>query len=174
VCVCTRACVFCVCCARDQRDIHCLISQVSLSLTLSPPHTHIHTHLSLCPPPPPTHTPSPSLPLSLSLALSRARSLSPTRVCVCVCVFVFFFLGALTQVCSHLQLGLDRDTSIRVYVCVDRIRAPHTTICVLILLYVSSYYYVCVLILLCVCPHTPLHVSAYYSTNAVFRTCSWV
>ena len=31
-------------------------------------------------------------------------------------------------------------------------------ICVLILLYVSSSYYVCVLVLLCMCPHTTLYV----------------
>ena len=30
---------------------------------------------------------------------------------------------------------------------------PHTTVCVHILLYVSSYYYICVLILLYMCPH---------------------
>jgi hypothetical protein len=47
---------------------------------------------------------------------------------------------------------------------------PHTTvcvssyycICVLILLYVSSYYCVCVLILLCMCPHTTVYMSSYY------------
>ena len=32
---------------------------------------------------------------------------------------------------------------------------PHTTICV------SSYYYICVLILLFVCPHTSIYVSSY-------------
>jgi hypothetical protein len=46
---------------------------------------------------------------------------------------------------------------------------PHTTKCVLILLYVSSYYYICVLILLHMCPHRlqgqrvrELYVSSYY------------
>ena len=43
-----------------------------------------------------------------------------------------------------------------VYMC------PHTTICVLMLLFVSSYYYICVLIRLHMCPHTTIYVSSYY------------
>jgi hypothetical protein len=39
-----------------------------------------------------------------------------------------------------------------IYVC------PHTT------MYVSSYYYLCVLILLYMCPHTTMYVSSYYFT----------
>ncbi len=40
---------------------------------------------------------------------------------------------------------------------------PHTAILrVLILPCVSSYYYICALILLCVCPHTTMCVSSYY------------
>jgi hypothetical protein len=29
-------------------------------------------------------------------------------------------------------------------------------------IYVASYYYICVLILLCMCPHTTIYVSSYY------------
>jgi hypothetical protein len=36
---------------------------------------------------------------------------------------------------------------------------------VLILLYVSSYYYICVLILLYMCPHTSIYVSSYCYTR---------
>jgi hypothetical protein len=39
---------------------------------------------------------------------------------------------------------------------------PHTILCVLILLYVLSYYYICVLILLYLCPHTPICVLICY------------
>ena len=41
-------------------------------------------------------------------------------------------------------------------------RCCYSCICVLILLYVSSYYYICVLILLHLCPHTSTHVSSYF------------
>jgi hypothetical protein len=39
----------------------------------------------------------------------------------------------------------------------------HATLCVLIPVYVSAYYSICVLILLYMCPHTAIYVSAYYS-----------
>ncbi len=42
---------------------------------------------------------------------------------------------------------------------------PHTTI------YVSSYYYMCVLILLYVCPHTTMYVSSYAIARPVFFLC---
>jgi hypothetical protein len=54
-----------------------------------------------------------------------------------------------------------------VCVCVSTGAGLRILLCVLILLYVSSYYYVCVLMLLYMCPHTPLYVSAYYGTNSV-------
>jgi hypothetical protein len=58
--------------------------------------------------------------------------------------------------------------SIPVYVCV-LILSSYYYICVLILLYmcphtaiyVSSYYYICVLILLYMCPHTAIYMSSY-------------
>jgi hypothetical protein len=56
-------------------------------------------------------------------------------VCVCVCVRA--------RACVY-------------YMC------PHTTICVLILPYVSSYYYICVLRLQYIYPHTTVCVSSYY------------
>jgi hypothetical protein len=42
---------------------------------------------------------------------------------------------------------------------------PHTTI------YVSSYYYICVLILLHTCPHTTTYVSAYYYVASHYYMC---
>ena len=62
---------------------------------------------------------------------------------------------------------------IRPYIC------PHTAIYVssygykyvLILLYVSSRYYICVRILLYMCPHTTVYVSTYYCTCVIILLC---
>jgi hypothetical protein len=103
----------------------------------------------------------------------------------CICVVILCFLipvAALLQLCCS-SVAAEAPFMIGVYA---SYMCPHTAICVLILLYVSSYYYVssyhymclhttiCVLILLyvssyyCMCPHTTicvlilLYVSSYY------------
>jgi hypothetical protein len=50
---------------------------------------------------------------------------------------------------------------------------PRFTICVLILQYVSSYHYVCVLILLNMCPHTTVYLSSiqYYYACVLILLC---
>ena len=64
------------------------------------------------------------------------------------------FWGGLPHTVAPTQGILSR---ILLYMCL------HTR-WVLILLYVSSYYHICVLILIYVCPHTTIHVSSYYYT----------
>ena len=53
------------------------------------------------------------------------------------------------------------------YMCVRILlcMCPHTTV------YVSAYYCVCVLILLCMCPHTTVYVSAYYCVCVLILLC---
>jgi hypothetical protein len=51
-----------------------------------------------------------------------------------------------------LDVVLDNQRVCSIYVC------PHTPI------YVSSYHYICVLILPCICPHNPIYLSSYYYT----------
>ena len=68
-----------------------------------------------------------------------------------ICVLMLLCVLILLYMCPHTAMYV----SSYYYVC------PHTTICVLVLLYVSSCYFIYVLILLHTCPHTCTYVSSY-------------
>jgi hypothetical protein len=91
-------------------------------------------------------------------------------VCVCVLMLLYYMSLSLSLSLSHTHTHTKAPLVIThqhpiysvlmlLYVVVCRARPykfPHTTI------HVSSYYYICVLILLCMCPHTTIYVSPYY------------
>ncbi len=57
---------------------------------------------------------------------------------------------------SHIRVSIYVSSYCYICVLILLCMCPHTAICV------SSYYYTFVLILLCMCPHTTIYVSAYY------------
>ena len=86
---------------------------------------------------------------------------------------------------STLKKKADSSTCLRAYrqlvpppprphrCCHHRHICPHNyCVCVLILLYVSSYYCICVLILQYVCPHASVCVSSYYCQASGRPLCS--
>ena len=92
-------------------------------------------------------------------------------LCMCMCAHATILYVSLSLSLSlthtHTHQGTSGDHTPTSYICVLMLlyvvvcrarpyKFPHTTI------HVSSYYYICVLILLCMCPHTTIYVSSYY------------
>jgi len=88
------------------------------------------------------------------------------------CPHTVAYVSSYCYICALILLHMCPHATIHVWlcsmceVCSRQARqsshiTPATTVCVIILRYMSSYYYMCDLILLYMCPHSAVHVSSY-------------